>query len=122
MAFSATSTTEGTVPHTHIRARFAPPAADAPVTRPDFAACIDRCVRALIAAETAPMPQESLTRLRLWMKDGTATLADGTPINLALFDDAILSVGERISRTGARNPAQLLRATRRLAESIYAKT
>lgn len=122
MAFSATSTTGWTVPQTQIRVLSAARRPDTPATRSDFAACIDRCVRSLIAATPAQAFDAALRRLRIWLRDDTATLADGTPIDFALFDETLLRIDERISQTGANNQAQLLRASRQLAESVYAKT
>jgi hypothetical protein len=95
-----------------------------PVTRSDFSACVDRCVRALSGtATTLPTrgADASFAQLRRWLR-GDLVLADGTPIDLALFDEAILSVNERIAPANTNSLAQLLRASRRLAESIYAKT
>ncbi len=122
MAFSAISTTGWTVPQTPVCAAPVASPADTPATRSDFAACIDCCVRALIVASPTRAPDTALRRLRGWLDDDAAALADGTPIDFALFDDAILSIGERISQTGAQTQTQLLSASRRLAESIYAKT
>ena len=96
--------------------------ADAPATRSDFAACVDRCVRALIAAPRSQIVDGALAQLRRWLCDDAIRLADGTPVDLALFDETILSVDERIAPAGAGTQAQLLRASRQLAESIYVKT
>jgi hypothetical protein len=121
MAFSSTSTAGWAIPKPKIHVPFAASPANVLATRAEFTACIDLCVRAFIATPPAPTAT-ALSQLRLWLKDDAATLSDGTPIDLALFDDTILSIDERISQTGARTQAQLLRALRQLAESVYAKT
>jgi hypothetical protein len=118
MSLSATSTDDWTSQR-QSRTAFAARMADAPATRAEFTASIDRCVHALICA--APVPT-ALIQLRRWLCDDAVTLADGTPVDFTLFDDAILSIDERIAQTGARSQVQLLHASRRLAESIYAKT
>lgn len=118
MSLSATSTDDWTCQQ-QSRTALAARTADAPATRAEFAASIDRCVHALICATPVPT---ALTELRRWLRDDAVTLADGTPVDFALFDDAILSIDERIAQTGARSQTQLLHASRQLAESIYAKT
>ncbi|WP_347260321.1 hypothetical protein, partial [Rudaea sp.] len=61
-------------------------------------------------------------QLRRWLGDDAARLADGSPIDYALFDDAILSVQERVApAAGAQGLGQLLRAARQVAETIYAR-
>ncbi|MBW8777553.1 MAG: hypothetical protein JF596_21955, partial [Stenotrophomonas sp.] len=62
-------------------------------------------------------------QLSRWLGDEAITLADGSPIDRALFDDTILSVQERVApASGALGLARLLRASRQVAETIYAKT
>lgn len=119
MAYSATPAIERQA----TPARVGADAADAPATRSDFSACVDRCVRTLIATARPLRPAEgAFAQLQRWLHDDGLTLADGTPVNYALFDETILSVNERIAPTSTRTLAQLLRASRRLAESIYART
>jgi len=93
----------------------------APATRSDFAACVDRCVRALIdGSQSAAFTAQ--TQLSRWLSDEAITLADGSPIDYALFDDAILSVQERVApASGKQGLTGLLRASRQVAETIYAK-
>ncbi len=93
----------------------------APATRSDFAACVDRCVHALIdGPQSAALDEQA--QLRHWLGDEAITLADGSPIDYALFDDAILSVQERVAPTaGVQGLSQLLRASRQVAETIYAR-
>lgn len=95
--------------------------ADAPATRSDFCACVDRCVRALASATPPALANGSLNQLRHWLHGARLTLADGTPVDLSLFDETILSASERIAPANDESPAQLLSASRRLAESVYAK-
>ncbi|MBS0581513.1 MAG: hypothetical protein JSS42_00235 [Proteobacteria bacterium] len=84
----------------------------APATRSDFTACVDRCVRALIDGSLSAA-LAAQTQLRRWLGDDAARLADGSPIDYALFDDAILSVQERVApAAGAQGLGQLLRAAR----------
>jgi hypothetical protein len=95
--------------------------AGTPATRSDFAAFVDRCVRALIDGpqSVALAAQSQLSR---WLGDEAITLADGSPIDYALFDDAILSVQERVApASGTLGLARLLRASRQVAETIYTK-
>jgi len=95
--------------------------AGAPATRSDFAACVDRCVRALIDGPQS-VALAAQTQLSRWLGDEAIGLADGSPIDYALFDDAILSVQERVaSANGTSGLARLLRASREVAETIYAK-
>ncbi|MFT3790227.1 MAG: hypothetical protein QM741_03925 [Rudaea sp.] len=92
-----------------------------PATRSDFAACVDRCVRALIdGRQSAALNAQ--TQLSRWLGDDAVTLADGSPIDHALFDEAILSVQERVAPAdGTPGLARLLRASREVAETIYAQ-
>ena len=92
-----------------------------PATRSDFAACVDRCVRALIDGPQS-VALGAQTQLRRWLGDETITLADGSPIDYPLFDDAILSVQERLApAAGVQDLSQLLHASRQVAETVYAK-
>ena len=93
----------------------------APATRSDFTACVDRCVRALIdGSQSAALAAQA--QLRRWLGDEAVRLADGSPIDHALFDDAILSVQDRVApAAGAQGLGQLLRASRQVAETIYAR-
>jgi malate synthase len=95
-----------------------------PVSKADFVGCVDRCVRLLIAE---PFPDKTNirsahTQLRSWLYGNAQSLEDGTPIDFALFDAAILSIEERLPQTGAHAQARLLHASRLLAETVYAKT
>jgi hypothetical protein len=118
------------------------------VTRAEFVACVDRCVRVLIRqadaatamqadamhadtmhadtmhadmATVESMSSESApAQLRAWLNDGKGTLADGTPVDFALFDATILSVEERLPPRDAAAQHRLLHASRLLAESVYA--
>jgi hypothetical protein len=105
----------------------------AAVTRAEFVACVDRCVGVLIrqadacVATKAPaagidsIPSESApAQLRAWLNDSKRTLADGTPIDFALFDATILSIEERLPPSDAYAQNRLLHASRLLAESVYA--
>jgi len=95
--------------------------AGTPATRSDFAACVDRCVRALIDGPQS-VALVAQTQLSRWLGDEAITLADGSPIDYALFDDAILSVQERVApASGTLGLARLLRASRQVAETIYTK-
>ena len=107
--------------------------ASAVVTRAEFVACVDRCVRALLRQADASvatdasaptiesMPGESApAQLRAWLNDSRRTLVDGTPIDFALFDATILSIEERLPPSDASAQNRLLRASRLLAESVYA--
>ncbi|MBS0590878.1 MAG: hypothetical protein JSR65_09600 [Proteobacteria bacterium] len=92
----------------------------APTTRTDFTACVDACVRAMLAASPAVIAQGAIEQLRCWLGDRQTCLADGTPLDHDLFDETLLGVEERIPHSHVATPRELLRATRRLAESIYA--
>jgi len=119
MAYSAAVTIEWPATPAWAGGQFA----DVPATRSDFSACVDRCVRALLATARPIRPADgAFAQLQRWLHDDGLTLADGTPVDFALFDETILSVNERIASTSTGTLAQLLRAARRLAESIYTKS
>ncbi len=94
-----------------------------PVRRADFVGCIDGCVHLLVAEPDAGLTriQAGQAQLRAWLHGHTQTLDDGTPIDFALFDAAILSIEERVPQRGAQAHVRLLHASRLLAESVYAK-
>jgi hypothetical protein len=89
-----------------------------PASQSEFTACVDRCVAGLLAQPPAPAPAQ--TQLRHWLADERHALADGTPVDLALFDSAILSVEERLPAENASERIRLLGAARQLAETMYA--
>ena len=93
-----------------------------PTTYAQFVEQVDRCVRALLAGPSIAAEMESeQAQLRGWLQRKTSVLDDGTPIDFTLFDEAILSIQERVPCSEARAQERLLRAARRLAESVYAK-
>ncbi|MEP6940924.1 MAG: hypothetical protein ABI846_14250 [Rudaea sp.] len=98
--------------------------AQAIISQREFTACVDCCVSLLLAPAAtgtqvaAPAPAQA--QLRDWLGAGANALEDGTPIDFALFDSAILSVEERLPVTGSSGRTRLLRAARELAETIYA--
>jgi hypothetical protein len=94
--------------------------AGTPATRADFLACVDLCVHALIdGPQSAALATQ--TQLHRWLGDGAIRLADGSPIDYPLFDDAILSVQERMApAAGAQGLSRLLHASRQVAETVYA--
>ena len=97
--------------------------ADAPATRSDFSACVDRCVRALLAtARPTRSADGAFAQLQRWLHDDGLTLADGTPVDFALFDETILSVNERIASTSTGTLAQLLRFKHTATTEIYTKS
>jgi len=108
-----------------------PMPAHGPVTRADFLARIDLCVRYLAAwlSGSSPTPPDDANvaeaaRVQLWKwlhSDG-ALLDDGTPIDFALFDNALQRVGERLPRRGLPGQGNVLRAAWLLAELTYART
>ena len=102
------------------------------VTRAEFLLRIDSCVRHLAAQlaglESTPADGESPTaergRVQLWhwLHDGNARLENGTPIDFALFDDAIQRVGERLPRRGLPGQENILQAACLLAELTHARS
>jgi len=99
-----------------------------PLRRADFVGCVDGCVHLLVAEPDAGLTDARRTRieagqaqLRAWLHSQTQTLDDGTPIDFALFDAAILSIEERVPQRGPQAHVRLLHASRLLAESVYAK-
>lgn len=107
-----------------------PMPAHGPVTRADFLARIDLCVRYLAAwlSGSSPTPPDDANvaeaaRVQLWKwlhSDG-ALLDDGTPIDFALFDNALQRVGERLPRRGLRGQENLMTAALLLAELTHAR-
>src|SRR5438445_13113597 len=95
----------------------AQPAATQAISRADFTACIDGCVRQLAAEPVTAANDPAQAQLRAWLRSDAHALDDGTPIDFALFDSAILSTGERVSAAGSHAQTQLLHAARLLAES-----
>lgn len=104
----------------------------AAVTRAGFVALVDSCVRELAAslAGALPHPQAGAAlaldrgraQLWRWLHGGGAFLDDGTPIDFALFDAAVLCVGERLPRRGLPGQEKLLQAACLLAELTHART
>ena len=96
----------------------------APITKADFVGCVDRCVRLLVAESKVAiaMLESAQAQLRGWLHSKTQALDEGTLVDFALFDAAILSIEERWPQSGAQGQAHLLHASRLLAESVYAKT
>ena len=99
-----------------------------PVRRADFVGCVDGCVHLLVAEPDVGLTDARLTRieagqaqLRAWLHGQSQRLDDGTPIDFALFDAAILSIEERVPQRGPQAHMRLLHASRLLAESVYAK-
>jgi malate synthase len=114
-----------------IEAAEATPGAGA-VTRAEFLRRIDFCVRHLAAllaglepasAEGEP-PTVERARVQLWhwLHAGNTFLDDGTPIDFALFDAAIQTVGERLPRRGLPGQENILRAACLLAELTHARS
>ena len=96
----------------------------APITKADVVGCVDSCVLLLVAESKAAiaMLESAQAQLRGWLHSKTQALDDGTLVDFALFDAAILSIEERLPQSGAQGQAHLLHASRLLAESVYAKT
>ena len=102
------------------------------VTRTEFLVRIDSCVRHLAAllAGLEPMPcagetptaERERVQLWHWLHGGNAHLEDGTPIDFALFDDAIQRVGERLPRRGLPGQENILQAACLLAELTHARS
>ncbi len=90
------------------------------VSRADFTACIDGCVRELATASVVAANDPAQAQLRTWLHDAGHALDDGTPIDFALFDAAILSIGERVPASDTHTQTRLVHAARVLAERIYA--
>lgn len=86
----------------------------------DFTACVDGCVRQLAMATATAANEPAQTQLRAWLHGPGHALDDGTPIDFALFDAAILSIGERLPAGDAHTQTRLVHAARVLAERIYA--
>ena len=107
-------------------------AAPGALTRARFLAKIDLCVRCLAARlggfeTTADQPPAAdgnaeQARVRLWqlLHGDAVRLDDGTPVDFALFDDAIQRVGERLPRRGLPGQEYLMRAAWLLAELTHA--
>lgn len=109
------------------------PALAAPaIERAEFLLHIDSCVRHLAAmlagSESTPSDGEAPTverrRVQLWhwLHGGGAFLDDGTPIDFALFDEAIQRAGERLPKRGLPGQENLLQAACLLAELTHART
>lgn len=100
------------------------------LTRAGFLATIDLCVRALAArlGTVSPRPiddatanaETARTELWRWLHVEPTRLDDGTPVDFALFDDAIQRVGERLPRRGLPGQEHLTRAAWLLAELTHA--
>jgi hypothetical protein len=99
------------------------PPATVLISRADFIACIDSCVQALAAesAGSSAVLGTTTTQLRTWLDGDTQILETGAVIDLAQFDAAVLSAEERLPSVGAQAQASLLRASRALAEAVYAR-
>ncbi len=93
----------------------------AQVSRADFTACVDGCVHQLATTvATAAANDPAQAQLRAWLHGDARALDDGTPIDFALFDSALLSIGERVPASDALAQKRLVHAARVLAERIYA--
>jgi malate synthase len=102
------------------------------VTRAEFLRGIDACVRHLAAllAGLGPAPAEgesstaerARVQLWQWLHGGNAFLDEGTPIDFALFDAAIQTVGERLPRRGLPGQENVLQAACLLAELTHARS
>ena len=103
------------------------------VTRAGFLAAVDLCVRFLAARlggvgvtvlrsgdDTALQAETARTDLWRWLHAESTRLEDGTPVDFALFDDAIQRVGERLPRRGLPGHENLTRAAWLLAELTHA--
>jgi len=90
------------------------------LTRADFTACVDGCVHQLATAAAPAANDPAQTQLRAWLHGAGHALDDGTPIDFALFDAALLSIGERLPAGDAHAQTRLVHAARVLAERIYA--
>jgi malate synthase len=90
------------------------------VSRADFTACVDGCVHRLASAAVVAANDPAQARLRAWLHGPASALEDGTPIDFALFDAALLSIGERTPASDAHAQKRLVHAARVLAERIYA--
>lgn len=102
------------------------------LTRAGFLAAVDLCVRFLAARlggadadaqranEAAAQAETARIDLWRWLHAESRRLDDGTPVDFALFDDAIQRVGERLPRRGLPGQENLTRAAWLLAELTHA--
>ena len=110
----------------------AAPRREPTITRSGFLDAIDLCVRYLAAwlggstvrRSLADASAAELARVQLWqwLHAGDAVLADGTPVNFALFDAAIQRVGERLPRRGLPGQENVTQAAWLLAELTHSRT
>ena len=104
------------------------------ISRAGFLNNIDVCVRYLAAwldglgcvpihhlMEDAATAEISRVQLWQWLHAGDLKLDDGSPIDLALFDAAILRTAERIPDHGLPGQTRVAEAARLLAELTHAK-
>jgi malate synthase len=104
------------------------------ITRSGFLNNIDVCVRYLAAwldglgcvpihhlMEDAATAEISRAQLWHWLHHEGLTLEDGTPLDFALFDQAIHSVSERLPRAGLPGQERLPQAAWMLAELTHAR-
>jgi hypothetical protein len=101
------------------------PPATVLISHADFIACIDTCVQALAdesieAIDSSVVLQTVATQLRAWLDGDAQILETGLAIDFDQFDAAVLSAEERLPQAGAHAQARLLRASRVLAEAVYA--
>ena len=102
------------------------------VSRADFLLRIDSCVRylaALIAGlqptprdDESPAAERERVQLWHWLHGGNTFLDERTPVDFALFDDAIQRVGERLPRRGLPGQEHVLQAACLLAELTHARS
>jgi hypothetical protein len=99
------------------------------VSRQQFVAHVDACVRYLAASLDdmhAPDPAEASTAesarrdLWQWLQAPGSVLDDGTPLDFILFDAVIQRVGERLPRRGAAAHRDVTRAAWMFAEMTHA--
>jgi malate synthase len=104
------------------------------ITRAGFLNNIDVCVRYLAAwldglgcvpihhlMEDAATAEISRAQLWQWLHVGGLHLDDGTPIDFALFDEAIHRIGERLPKSGLPGQQRIPEAAWMLAELTHAK-
>jgi malate synthase len=104
------------------------------ITRAGFLNNIDVCVRYLAAwldglgcvpihnlMEDAATAEISRAQLWQWLHVGGRALDDGTPIDFALFDNAIHGVSERLPKHGLPGQQRIPEAAWMLAELTHAK-
>ena len=114
-------------------ARASAPVPGAQITRAGFVGAIDLCVRHLAAwlggcppprerPDIDPAAESARVQLWKWLHCEHTLLDDGTPINFALFDTALLRVGERLPRRGLPGQENVSQAALLLAELTHART